>query len=108
MNQSFDDLWQQLSSNVYVSSDECLFYKGGVKKYLPSANYNQFLGKKAYVAGQWELKKTSFESIFSINHTVAIMRATVIRVIRKTRNITKKIERFIDHLNMYVWMHNTH
>jgi len=107
MRQLFYDLSQQLSSNINISSDECSFYKGVVKKYFPAANYNQYLGKKGCVSGQGELKKTAFDPIFSINHTFAMMRANISRLIRKTWNTTKKVESLIDHLNIYVWMHNT-
>ncbi len=107
MTQLFHDLSQQLSSNINISSDECPFYKGVVKKYFPIANYNQYLGKKGCVAGQGELKKTTFDPIFSINHTFAMMRANISRLIRKTWNTTKKVESLINHLHIYVWMHNT-
>jgi len=65
------------------------------------------LGKKGCIAGQGELKKATFDPIFSINHTFAMMRANISRLIRKTWNTTKKVEGLIDHLNIYVWMHNT-
>ena len=107
MRQLFDHLSQQLSSDISISSDECPFYKSVVKKYFPAANYNQYLRKKGCVAGQGELKKTAFDPIFSINHTFAMMRANISRLIRKTWNTTKKVEGLIDHLNIYVWMHNT-
>ena len=107
MRQLFDYLSRQLSSDISISSDECPFYKSVVKKYFPTANYNQYFGKKECVAGQGELKKTSFDPIFSINHTFAMMRANISRLIRKTWNTTKKVEGLIDHLNIYVWMHNT-
>ena len=57
--------------------------------------------------GQGELKKTAFDPIFSINHTFAMMRANISRLIRKTWNTTKKVESLINHLHIYVWMHNT-
>jgi hypothetical protein len=103
----FDDLSQLLSPDITISSDECPFYLGVVKKYFPTANYNQYLGKKGCVAGQGELKKTVFDPIFSMNHTFAMLRANISRLIRKTWNTTKKIDALIDHLNIYVWMHNT-
>ena len=82
-------------------------FESVVKKYFPTANYNQYLGQKGCVAGQGELKKAAFDPIFSINHTFAMMRANVSRLIRKTWNTTKKVDGLIDHLNIYVWMHNT-
>ncbi|MEC8677692.1 MAG: transposase [Candidatus Margulisiibacteriota bacterium] len=107
IRQLFDHLSRQLSADISISSDECPFYKGVVKKYFPSATYTQYLGKKGCIAGQGELKKTVFDPIFTINHTFAMMRANISRLIRKTWNTTKKVKGLIDHLNIYVWMHNT-
>ena len=52
-------------------------------------------------------KKDFFDPIFSINHTFAMMRANISRLIRKTWNTTKNVESLINHLHIYVWMHNT-
>ena len=107
MRDLFNGLCQQLNSNIAISSDECPFYNGVVKKYFPRANYTQYQGKKGCVSGQGELKKTAFDPIFTINHTFAMMRANISRLIRKTWNTTKKVERLIDHISIYAWMHNT-
>ena len=69
--------------------------------------YNQFKGEKSTVSGQGELKKVAKDPLFSINHTFAMLRANVNRLIRKTWCTTKKMARLIDHLSIYVWMHNT-
>ena len=103
----FNDLSRFLSSTIPISSDECSFYDGVVRQYFPKAIVNQHTGKKSSVAGQGELKKTRFDPIFSINHTFAMLRANISRLIRKTWNTTKKVSCLICHLNIYVWMHNT-
>ena len=107
MRQLFEHLSEQLRPNISISSDECPFYNGVVKTAFPSATYTQYLGKKGCVAGQGELKKTAFDPIFTVNHTFAMLRGNISRLIRKTWNTTKKIQGLIDHLNIYVWMHNT-
>jgi hypothetical protein len=107
MRQLFDHLSRQLRPSIRISSDECPFYNGVVKTAFPSATYTQYLGKKGCISGQGELKKTAFDPIFSVNHTFAMLRGNVSRLIRKTWNTTKKIQGLIDHLNIYVWMHNT-
>ena len=101
----FNDLSHFLSPTITVSSDECSFYNGVVRQYFPKAIVNQHTGKKSSVAG-WRAKKTRFDPIFSINHTFAMLRANISRLIRKTWNTTKKCV-LICHLNIYVWMHNT-
>ena len=103
----FNGLSRFLSPTITISSDECSFYKGVVRQYFPKAIVNQHTGKKSSVAGQGELKKTRFDPIFSINHTFAMLRANVSRLIRKTWNTTKKVSCLICHLNIYMWMHNT-
>lgn len=107
LNDLFNDLSRLLRPNITISSDECSFYNGVVRSYFPKAKVNQYTGKKGSLAGQGELKKTRFDPIFSINHTFAMLRANVSRLIRKTWNTTKKVSGLICHLNIYVWMHNT-
>ena len=108
MKDLFNELTNILQPNITISSDECQFYKGVVKQYFPDSNYRQYLGKKSSIAGQGELKKTRFDPIFTINHTFAMMRANISRLIRRTWNTTKKISPLIDHISIYIWMHNNH
>ena len=107
MTQLFKDLRGFLGSDITIASDECSFYSGVVRRHFPKSHYTQYLGKKGCVSGQGELKKTSFDPIFTINHTFAMMRANISRLIRRTWNTTKKIQALIDHISIYAWMHNT-
>jgi hypothetical protein len=59
------------------------------------------------VTGQGELKKTTHDPLFAINHTLAMLRANINRLIRRTWCTTKKPERLIDHLWIYIRYHNT-
>ena len=102
----FRELSKVFKPNITISSDECSFYKGVVKNHFPKSTYTQYVGKKSRSSGQGELKKVKFDPIFTINHTFAMMRANISRLIRKTWNTTKKIECLKAHLNIYVWMHN--
>ena len=90
-----------------MMSDECTFYGPAVQRYFPQAVYHQFKGEKSSVAGQGELKKTVMDPLFSINHTFAMLRANINRLVRKTWCTTKKISRLIDHLTIYAYVHNT-
>ena len=107
MGQLFDELSRLLSPTASFSSDECSFYKGVLRRYFPQANYAQHKGQKGCVAGQGELKKTVFDPIFTVNHTFAMMRDGISRLTRRTWNTTKKIRSLIDHISIYIWMHNT-
>ena len=92
--------------NLKIESDEHKFYPEMVEKTFPEAEYRQFKGEKGSVAGQGELKKVYYDPLFSINHTCAMLRANVNRLIRKTWCTTKKRERLKDHLDIYVHFHN--
>lgn len=106
VRQLFKELEKHLNPNIDIQSDECSYYAPLVKRFFPNATYEQFKGKKGCVAGQGELKKIGFDPLFSINHTFAMLRARVSRLIRRTWNTTKKISALVAHLNIYVWFHN--
>ena len=67
-----------------------VFNKPVVNTYFPQAEYIQFKGKKSAVSGQGELKKVGHDPLFSINHTFAMCRGNINRLIRKTCCTTKK------------------
>ena len=92
--------------SVKIESDEHKFYLEMVEKTFPDAMYLQYKGEKGSVAGQGELKKVYYDPLFSINHTLAMLRANVNRLIRRTWCTTKKRERLKDHLDIYMQFHN--
>ena len=102
----FIQLKDIVSDKARISSDECSLYKPLVKHYFPKSKYHQYKGKKSSVSGQGELKKTYHDPLFYINHTFAMLRANINRLIRKTWCTTKKMKCLIDHLAIYVWVHN--
>ncbi|MGZ3656152.1 MAG: hypothetical protein ACXWR1_04035, partial [Bdellovibrionota bacterium] len=53
-----------------------------------------------------ELKEGRYDPLFSINHTCAMFRANVNRLIRKTWCTTKSQERLRSHLILYANAHN--
>ena len=106
LRQLFRDLQPKLSPTIEMTSDECTFYGPAVQRYFPQAVYHQFKGEKSAVYGQGELKRVKRDPLFSINHSFAMLRANINRLIRKTWCTTKKISRLIDHLSIYTWIHN--
>jgi hypothetical protein len=52
--------------------------------YLPKAKHTTFPSERGCVVGQGELKKVNFYPLFIVNHTCAMMRANINRLIRKT------------------------
>lgn len=64
-------------------------------------------GRRGCVAGQGELKRGGFDPLFSFNHTAAMLRANINRLIRKTWCTTKKEDSLRDHIWLYVDFHNS-
>ena len=97
-----------LSDDLEIKSDSNPYYRQSVEKFFPKAKYRQFLGKRGSLGGQGELKQLKFDPIFSLNHTCAMLRANVNRLIRKTWCTTKRKDRLYAHLMIYAAYHNTH
>jgi len=97
-----------VSPEVLVKSDEHQRYPGFISAYLPRARHLTFKSERGCVAGQGELKKVQFDPLFIVNHTCALLRANVNRLIRKTWCTTKDPKRLKDHLDIFMYFHNHH
>ena len=95
-----------VSAEVSVKSDEHQRYPGFVSAYLPKSRHTKFKSERSCVAGQGELKKVHFDPLFIVNHTCALLRANVNRLIRKTWCTTKDPFRLKDHLDIFQYFHN--
>lgn len=95
-----------VSSEVRIKSDEHQRYPGFISAYLPKASHLTFKSERGCVAGQGELKKINFDPLFIVNHTCAILRANINRLIRKTWCTTKDPNRLKDHLDLFIYFHN--
>ena len=100
------ELKELVLPNAIIRSDSNPHYIEDVKRIFPHASHERVLGKRGAVTGQGELKKTKFDPLFSLNHTCAMFRAHVGRLIRKTWNTTKKRENLAHHLAIYALVHN--
>lgn len=89
-----------------LRSDSNPAYPSCVKAFFPRARHDLVLGGRGAATGQGELKKLKFDPIFSLNHTCAMLRAHLSRLIRKTWNTTKKQDRLRAHLMVYAAEHN--
>jgi transposase-like protein len=81
-------------------------YGPAVTKQFPGCTHYQFPSKRAVIAGQGELKDHSFDPLFPINHTLAMLRANLARLIRRTWATTKKAARLEKFLLIYAAYHN--
>lgn len=89
-----------------VTSDMNPKYPGWIRNVSRTWRHLTVKGRDGCIVGQGELKKIGFDPIFSLNHTCAMNRANINRLIRKTWCTTKKMESLQDHLDLYADFHN--
>ena len=102
----FSKLKHSISGSAHFESDEHNLYPVMIRKFFPNSTHSQFESQRATVAGQGEMKNKAYDPIFNINHTLAMMRADINRLIRRTWSTTKDPERLQDHLDVYTWFFN--
>ena len=106
LEKTFSLLQTCVDANATIKSDEHKKYPMVVNKYFPQGKHLTYKGERAHVAGQGELKKCGYDPLFVINHTCAMLRANINRLIRKTWCTTKKIERLQDHIDIFIYFYN--
>ena len=102
----FKKLQPFVSKGVIVQSDQHPHYPDLVKKYFPGCEHETYKSKRSCVTGQGELKRAKFDPIFKINHTMAMKRDNIGRLVRRSWCTTKKIEKLQDILEIYMYFHN--
>lgn len=110
LKKGLEELFKTISplvlDNVEIESDEHKLYPDFIKNYFPKAKHTTYKSVRGCVTGQGELKKQSFDPIFSVNHTLAMLRANINRLFRRSWCTTKDPERLKDHLAIYIAFHN--
>lgn len=102
----FTNLIKVIHPKAKIESDEHQNYPYFVEKYFPSAHYHRHKGGRGCVAGQGELKKLKYDPLFKLNHSAAMLRANINRLIRKTWCTTKSPDMLKNHLDIYIHFHN--
>jgi transposase-like protein len=102
----FSSIREMVHEDAVIKSDANPHYPPDVKRHFPKANHVVYLGRKASSGGQGELKKGKFDPIFSLNHTCAMARYKLARLIRKTWCTTKRADRLWLHLMIFALRHN--
>lgn len=92
--------------SLIITSDSHKRYPGMIRTFVPLARHIQVKGRRGCVAGQGELKAGGRDPLFSLNHTAAMLRANICRLIRRTWCTTKLKERLRCHIALYVMWHN--
>jgi hypothetical protein len=108
LDQLFQKLAPFLPESGQIDSDEHRLYPDVIKKYLPKWRHKQFASIKATVAGQGELKRKLNDPLFPINQTLAMLRANLNRLFRRTWCTTKNLQRLEHHLWIYIGFHNNY
>jgi len=102
----FTDMKKLVHPRAVIRSDSNPYYPTDVKRYFPGARHETILGGRGAIVGQGELKKLKWDPIFSLNHTCAMLRANINRLIRKTWCTTKKPGELAGHIAIYALEHN--
>lgn len=102
----FSELKQVVAPDAIIESDLNPHYPATVRKYFPNALYKLHKGQRGSIVGQGELKKIRFDPLFSLNHTCAMKRHSIPRLVRRTWTTTKLTARLVDHLAIYAEFHN--
>ncbi len=103
----FEQLQKYVTDDCLIKSDQNPHYEKDVCRFFPKNPYKQFKGKKGAITGQGELKKIKFDPLFSLNHTFAMLRANVSRLLRKSWCVTKNPNELRAHLMIYCDYHNS-
>ena len=107
LTELFSSIKSSVAKNALIESDEHKLYPKFVKKYLPFATHKRYKGGRGSVVGQGELKRLTYDPLFALNHTCAMFRANINRLIRKTWCTTKDPEMLKNHLELYIYYHNS-
>ncbi len=102
----FEKLKPIVSHNVLIESDEHPHYPDLVKRYFREADHRTYKGGRGCVVGQGELKKLHNDPLFVLNHSCAMLRANINRLVRKTWCTTKNSQMLQYHLDLFVDFYN--
>jgi transposase-like protein len=102
----FAELAPIIDPNAKITSDQNPKYPAWIKRHFPNIQHETVKGHRGCVVGQGELKKIGFDPLFDFNHTAAMLRANINRLVRRTWCTTKRLDRLIAHIWIYVQFHN--
>ena len=78
-----------LTPNVRIDTDEHQRYRNEIRQSLPGAVHQQYPSIRGSLTGLGELKRTGYDPLYSINHTLAMLRDNIKRLARRTWCTTK-------------------
>lgn len=93
--------------NGFITTDSAQRYPAPIAAILRGTTHQTILSRRAHTMGHGELKRIGFDPLFSFNHTAAMVRDGIGRLVRKTWCTTKKLQRLEDHIAMFAYYRNT-
>lgn len=100
-----------LNSEFTITTDMDYTYPGQIHKVFHQEEALSFehiphYAREARSHGQGELKRGARDPLFVINHTFAMMRDHISRLVRRSWCISKKLKNLQYHLEIYCYYHN--
>lgn len=95
-----------LSPDVWVFSDKKSAYPTWIREILPASAHYKVKGRRGCIAGYGEMKKIGFDPLFWLNHSAAMVRDALARMLRRTWCNTKKLYYLQQALDIHVDYHN--
>lgn len=102
----FGRIQKYIASEADIKSDQNPHYVTDVQRFFPRSRHYRYKGRRGCVVGQGELKAGGSDPLFSLNHTCAMARYRISRLIRRTWNTTKKMEMLDLHFALMSLHHN--
>ena len=106
LDKTFVNIEPIVHPHCEIRSDEHKSYEAFVRKFFPESKYRQFRSERGCIAGQGELKKVKFDPIFNINHTMAMLRAGIATLVRRSWAVTQDVSRLQSHLEIFMYYYN--
>lgn len=96
------ELQKNIASNCLFKTDEHAKYPGIILKNYPKARHLTYKGERATIAGFGEMKLRGFDPLFQINQILAMFRANMNRLFRRSWNTSKTQNSLQDHVDIFV------
>lgn len=91
-----------IDPKAQFKTDEHKRYPELIQKHYPQSMHLKYKGERASVAGFGELKSKRFDPLFHINQILAMFRANINRLFRRSWNTTKKENHLQDHIDIFI------
>jgi len=105
-HQLMASLTSVIAADAEFITDSHSAYPELIARHFPQARHTRHLGAKAAVSGQGELKKLIWDPLFCINQQLAMLRANISRLFRRSWNTSKRVDRLSDHLTVFQYHYN--